>query len=159
MPGVGACWGVARRMLRMVRERQLDIVEFPNWEGLGVLFQQFSRVPIIVRLYTSSLESQVIDGLAPTREQHWDVRRERWQSHWADAIVTHSLAHRLAMANELGLPPQRIRIIPLGVRVFPDFRRPPSRRSSPIVRTHWQRSSTLSRRTNTRSIPARRISG
>ncbi len=38
LPGFGACSRVARGMMRLVRERRLDLVEFPNWEGLGIYF-------------------------------------------------------------------------------------------------------------------------
>lgn len=123
LPGIGACTRVAIAMLRLVRKYQLDVVEFPNWEGLGLLFRRLSWVPVVVRLYTSSLESQVIDQLPPTRLRRWDVRRERWQSHWADIVVTHSRAHRAAMAAECGLAEESIRIIPLGIRIDPTFRR------------------------------------
>ncbi len=133
MPGFGACARVALCMSRLVRKHQLDIVEFPNWEGLGVFFQRLTRTPVVVRLYTSSFESQLIDGLAMNRARRWDVRRERWQSLGANAVVTHSYAHRQTMAKETGLPPERIRIIPLGISVFPDFQRSASRGTVPTI--------------------------
>ncbi len=124
-PGAGACWRVRRAMWRIVREHRLDVVEFPNWEGYGVLFQLApQRVTMVVRLHTSSRETQVIDGGIPTRWARWDVRRERWQALRADLLVTHSGAHRRLMADELRVPTDRIRLIPHGVEVFPEFVRP-----------------------------------
>jgi len=84
VPGAGACWRVARAVWRLVRSEGLEVVEFPNWEGLGVLFQQLSRVPVVVRMHTSSAETQRIDRLLDHRWYRWNVRRERWQARLAD---------------------------------------------------------------------------
>jgi glycogen synthase len=133
MPGAGACWRVARAMRRLVRSERLDVVEFPNWEGLGLLFEQWSRVPVVVRLHTSSAEAQQIDGLPDRRWYRWNVRRERWQSRRADALVTNSDAHRRLMAAETGIPAERIRLIPLGIEAAPHFVRPPRPAGPPTV--------------------------
>jgi len=124
VPGAGACWRVARAMQKLVSENQVDLVEFPNWEGLGLAFQHLSRTPVIVRLHTSSRETQIIDGLPNTRMLQWDVRRERWQAQRANALVTHSAAHRDMMAAELEIAAEKIHLIPHGVPVYPEFRRP-----------------------------------
>ncbi|HET6575600.1 MAG TPA: glycosyltransferase family 4 protein [Fimbriiglobus sp.] len=124
LPGAGACWRTARALRRLVRDRRLDVVEVANWEGYGLLYMHLPRVPTVVRLYTSSRETQQIDGLVASRWLAWDVKRERWQARTADALVTHSDAHRRLMAEEVGVPPDRIRLIPLGIPVFPAFVRP-----------------------------------
>lgn len=133
VPGAGACWRVARAMRRIVRTTGLDVVEFPNWEGLGLLFEQWSQVPVVVRLHTSSAETQRIDGVPDRRWYRWNIRRERWQARLADALVTHSDAHRRVMVAETGLPADRIRLIPHGVETFPDFVRPPRPPGPPTV--------------------------
>lgn len=132
-PGAGACWRVALAMQRLVRDQKLDVVEFPNWEGLGLLFQKLSNTPVVVRLHTSSKETQVIDQLPSTRTLEWDVRREFWQAHRAAALVTHSEAHRALMSAELGISRERIHLIPHGVPTFPDFERPPRMPGPPTV--------------------------
>jgi glycosyltransferase involved in cell wall biosynthesis len=131
--GAGACWRVARSMRDLVKQHQIDIVEFPNWEGHGLLFQKWSRTPIVVRLHTSSRESQIIDQVPPSRGLRWDVHRERWLARGADALVTHSDVHRQMMAEEIGVPPDRIRLIPHGVEVSPDWKRPPRPPGPPTV--------------------------
>lgn len=132
-PGFGACWRVCRAMRRLVREQQLEVVEFPNWEGVGLLFQKLSRTPVVVRLHTSSQETQHIDQLTVTRTLKWDVRREYWQSFGAAALVTHSEAHRGQMSAELDLPRNRIHLIPHGVPTFPNFERPQRNDGPPTV--------------------------
>jgi glycogen synthase len=133
VPGAGACWRVAKAMGELVRAHHLDVVEFPNWEGLGVLFQRRARVPVVVRMHTSSAETQQIDGLPDLRWYRWNVRRERWQARRADALVTHSDAHRRVMSAETGIPADRIRLIPLGLEARPDFVRPPRPPGPPTV--------------------------
>lgn len=133
VPGAGACWRVARALQRLVRIHSLDVLELANWEGLGLLFLQLTRTPTIVRLSTSSKETQEIDQSPVTRWHRWDVMRERCQARAADVLVTHSDAHRRVMAPELGVNPERIRVIPLGVEVFPDWVRPPRPPGPPTV--------------------------
>ena len=133
VPGMGPCWRVGRAMRRLVREYRLEVVEFPNWEGYGLLYQRIAKIPVVVRLSTSSAEAQHIDGGLPTRRQRWEVSRERWQSQAADALVTHSDAHRQLMAEENRVPAERIGVQPLGVEVFPDWVRPPRTPGPPTV--------------------------
>jgi glycogen(starch) synthase len=125
LPGAGACWRVNRAARRLVRDERLDLFEFPNWEGFGLLFARTARTPTVVRLHTSSAESQVIDGRPPSRWDRWNVRRERLLSHAGTAVVTHSNAHRQTVAAEAGLNPATVRVIPHGVEAFPDFARSP----------------------------------
>lgn len=132
-PGAGACWRVARAMRRLVREHAIDLVEFPNWEGYGLLFQRTARVPVVVRLSTSSSEAHAIDGSPPTRWQRWEIWREKWQGRFAHTLATHSDAHRREMAAEIGISPDRIRVQPLGVEVSPDWVRPPRPPGPPTV--------------------------
>lgn len=122
-PGAGSCLRVGKALLDLVRRYALDIVEIPNWEGLGIYFQMRARVPTVVRLSTSSREAQLIDGAAPTRVARWDVKRERWQARLATTLVTHSKAHRQLMVQEIGVAAGRIAVSPLGVRVDRSFRR------------------------------------
>jgi glycosyltransferase involved in cell wall biosynthesis len=133
LPGAGACYRVSRAMRRIVAGHKLDLVEFPNWEGLGVLFCLRRPAPVVVRLHTSSLETQLIDGAARNRPAKWDVRREQLLAWSADALVTHSEAHRATMADELRLDMSGIRVVPHGIRVAPSFRRPSPADGDPTI--------------------------
>ena len=118
-PGAGACWRVGRAMLRLADRYHLDVVEFPNWEGLALYFAWRRLIPMVVRLHTSSLETIAIDGLELTRVLRADVRREHRTARMADTLVTHSHAHRLVMAKELRIDPEQIRIVPHGIAPAP----------------------------------------
>jgi glycogen(starch) synthase len=80
-------------------------------------------VPLVVRLSTSSAETQQIDDLPNSWHLSWDIKREKLQAKLADGLMTHSNAHRHKMAAELNINPDRISVIPLGVTVDPDFKR------------------------------------
>ena len=123
IPGAGASCRVGAAMRRLVARYGLDLVEFPNWEGLGVEYSLRRSAPLVVRLHTSSLESQAIDGGRPGYSGMWDVRRERWTALTADLLVTHSRAHRDRMAAELSIDPERIFVVPHGIPVHPEFER------------------------------------
>jgi hypothetical protein len=127
LPGAGASCRVGAAMRRVVARHGIDLVEFPNWEGFGVEYALRKSAPLVVRLHTSSLESQAIDGGRPGYSGSWDVRRERWTALTADLLVTHSRAHRDRMAEELSIDPERISVVPHGIPVHPEFRRDPPR--------------------------------
>ncbi len=125
MPGFGSCWHLSRKLTELVEQHAIDLVELPNWEGLGIFYQKKQLTPTVVRLHTSSLETQQIDQLPPTRLLQWDVKREHQQVRQADLLITHSEAHRRMMCDELGCQPEKITLIPHGVEVYPEFVRPP----------------------------------
>ena len=114
-PGAGANWRAGREMTRLVRQYQLDVVEFPNWEGLSLYFAWRRSVPLVIRLSTSSAESIQIDQLPMNRQLAYDVRRERWSARSADVLVTHSEAHRERMASELQVDAAEIRVVAHGI--------------------------------------------
>ena len=123
-PGSGPCYRIGEAMGRLVRQFGLDIVEFAAWEGFGLWYAMGRPAPLVVRLHTSSAMSHAIEGARSLRVGEWDARRERWLAMMADRLVTHSFVHREAMARELKIDPDRIAVIPHGVPVSPDFRRP-----------------------------------
>lgn len=124
-PGFGNCWHLSNRLKQVVMQYGLQLIELPNWEGFGIFYQHAKMTPTVVRLHTSSQETQKIDQLPPTRLLKWDVAREHRQARQASLLVTHSAAHRQLMCDELKLKPERIELIPHGVRVFPNFVRQP----------------------------------
>jgi glycogen(starch) synthase len=132
-PGYGQCHTLAKKLHQVVTEHRIALVELPNWEGLGIHFQRQSKVPTVVRLHTSSAETQAIDELPSTRLLRADVKREYLQAHQARLLVTHSKAHQATMSQELNIPAQRIILIPHGVEVCPEFVRQPRPDGPPQV--------------------------
>ena len=121
LPGFGASYRIGVAMMNLAHRHRLDITEFANWEGKGLWFAASKPTPLVVRLSTSSLEAQIIDGTPSNRAARWEVRRERWLARASDALVTHSRSHRHQMSEELNIKPERILVAPLGVQTFPTF--------------------------------------
>lgn len=117
LPGAGACWRVGGKMKELAKRYALDIVEFANWEGLALWYQLSKSTPVVIRLSTSSKETQEIEALNPSRRLLWDVKREHTQAKRADLLVTHSKAHQARMSDELRVAAGEIRIVPHGVSV------------------------------------------
>lgn len=133
LPGFGAAWHTCLSMFGLVRRFSLDVIEFPNWEGWGLLFCALRIRPTIVRLSTSSLETQLIDGGIRSRQTQWDVWREHRLTRIATKIATHSAAHRTRMAQEIGFDERRVRLIPHGIPTQPSFHRPERAHNHPTV--------------------------
>ncbi|MFT3883488.1 MAG: glycosyltransferase family 4 protein [Gemmatales bacterium] len=102
-PGYGNCRHLSNRLKKLVDQHQLELIELPNWEGLGIFYQKSRKTPTVVRLHTSSKETQIIDQLLMTRLLEWDVKREHQQARQADLLITHSEAHRKMMCEEQGM--------------------------------------------------------
>ena len=117
LPGLTRSLFVYRYLRRLVLDKHIDCVEFPNWDGVGWIFAVLSKVPTVVRLSTSSKEAGEIDGTTNTKLVRSDIRRERWQSRWATHLVTHSQCHAALMSNELGSLKKEISLIPLGIKI------------------------------------------
>ena len=124
VPGIGANCRIATAMTRLVHRHRLDLVEFPNWGGVGVGYALARPAPLVVRLYTSAAETNQIDGVENARTAAWDIRRERWLARSADALVTHSDAHRRNISRELVLDADQIELVPLGLPTAPWYVRP-----------------------------------
>ena len=133
LPGSGTCYYIGASMRRLVAQHRLDVVEFPNFEGTGLLYSFRRPAPLVVRLHTSSFEGGQINGNIGNRAVRWDVRRERWMALSADTLVTHSEAHRQRMADELAIDSRRIAVVPHGISVDRGFKRPPRRNSELAV--------------------------
>lgn len=115
LPGTGACIRIGNAMRHLTRRFGIDVVEFPNWEGLAPWFAVGRACALVVRLHTSSAETIQIDGLTLNRQLRYNVRRERWTTAMADRLVTHSNAHRAAMAQELAISQEHISVISHGI--------------------------------------------
>jgi glycogen synthase len=117
VPELGESIGVWRQIRRIARDCKLELIEFPNWEGLGWLAARRLPLPVVVRLHTSSLEAAEIDGRFASRFVGWDVWREKQLARHATALVTHSVAHARRMAEELDVDQECIEVIPHGIAV------------------------------------------
>lgn len=115
LPAAGESLGLARALRALHARHRFDLVEFPNFEGLG-LATQFARfVPVVVRLHTSMAESVGTLGRAPQVGERYMMWAERTSARMARAVVTHSTPHRDRLAAAWRLP--QIAVIPHGIEI------------------------------------------
>ena len=119
LPGAAPAGVLVIKPRQMTRTGGLEVFElFPNWEGLGLWFALDAVGATRRPLAYLSAETQEIDGLPLSRSLNWDIR-ESLQVLAADALVTHSDAHRQRMAVELSIDPETILVIPHGISCVP----------------------------------------
>lgn len=115
MPGLGESGCLAWHLYRLHRRYRFDIVEFPNWEGPALVTVLWRFVPVVVRLHTSTWETVELAGRPPTQRERFLMWAERTSARRANAVVTHSEAHRAESARRLGL--RAITVIPHGINL------------------------------------------
>jgi glycosyltransferase involved in cell wall biosynthesis len=134
-PGAWQSAVVSAYARRLTHRHQLDIFEFPNWEGRGAFYNLVKwGTPMVVRINTSLRETIEVEGTSLGRKEKFEVDLENRTCLTADAIYVSTRAHRSAIATELGVSESRMSVVPLGL---PDasmvVREPRPRNPAPIV--------------------------
>lgn len=93
LPGLGESRGLARALRELHGCHHFDLVEFPNFEGLGLVAQWQDFVPIVVRLHTSMAETLETQRRRPRLGERYLMWAEKQSVRRARAVVTHSRAH------------------------------------------------------------------
>jgi glycosyltransferase involved in cell wall biosynthesis len=114
-PGLGESLCIARILMRLNRRHRFDIVEIPNWEGMGLASTWLPGLRIVIRLYTTVAESVQMAGRKPNRGERFMIWSERTSAQRAHSVVTHSISHRDRMEASHGR--DGIECFPLGVEI------------------------------------------
>lgn len=112
-PGVGESRDIARAIGAIDMDEHFDVVEFTNVEGAGFWYSRFGRAPAVIRVHTTAYDAARL-GLGNVRLERGYARLERWTAGRADALVTHTLQHRDRIADDYGVEPDRIAVVPHG---------------------------------------------
>ncbi len=123
VPGLGESLSVARMLRQMNRQHGLDIVEIPNWEGIGLASTWEAGFKVVIRLHTSLAESIKVSGRKPNLSERFMIWAEKTSTRRALAVVTHSESHRKLMAAAYGR--EDIAMIPHGINI-PEECAPPA---------------------------------
>ena len=117
LAGLGESFCAAWAFVLLNRKIRFDVVEFPNWQGLGLVLAAVHPTKTVARLHTSMAETVEISGKAPSFGNRFMIWAERVSTRLADSIVTHSRSHRdrLQVSCRLG----QIEVIPHGI-ALPD---------------------------------------
>ncbi len=124
VPGLAWSAQVAARLLRIARRSGLDVVEFPNWEGVGFVYTlapRRARAAVVTRLHTPFFETLALDarGRPPRLGDRFTCWLEQTAVHRADRLTSSTVHHREMMARAYGLAEERVSIVPLGIPLPP----------------------------------------
>jgi glycosyltransferase involved in cell wall biosynthesis len=120
VPGFAWSVQVALCLGTIARQHGLDVVEFPNWEGVGFVYGLLPRrATVVTRLHTPFFETLELD--VKGRTLHFGERFSCWLEEQAvrrsDHRISSTRAHRQLMSRNYGLVEDEIRILPLGIQL------------------------------------------
>lgn len=133
IPGLAWSWAVSSKIRELDRRHGIDIVEFPNWEGVGYVYARLpGHKPVVTRVHTPYEETLMHDKRPGeiTRGDRFVCWLERHACLLSDQIVSSTRHHRAYMSSLYGLTEDGIRIVPLGIDI---------RSSDDVVEQRWQR--------------------
>jgi len=108
---------VGQRIDELHRQVGLDLVEFPNWEGVGALYaSRRLRVPVVIRVHTPYFETLAIDGKSGGHHlgDRFTCWLERRSCLAADRLVSSTVFHRQMICDAYRIEPSDIQIVALG---------------------------------------------
>ena len=115
LAGLGESISLAWALGKLHRQFRFDVVEFPNWEGTGLVTAFCGFVPVVVRLHTSMIESVNTLNRKPTISERFMIWAEKTSARRARATVTHSRYQRELLGTAYGV--KATTVIPHGIRL------------------------------------------
>ena len=118
LPGLAWSRFVAKTISALDKEFRFDIIEFPNWEGVGFVYLlKRGRKPVAVRVHTPYFETLSIDS--GEKNISWGDRFICWLEEQscrkADTLVSSTVCHQNLIVNQYHLNAGQIKILPLGI--------------------------------------------
>ena len=113
VPGLGESFCAAWAFLKLHHRIQFDVVEYPNWQGLGLVLAALRPTRTVARLYTSMVETVDVAGQKPNLGDRFMIWAEKVSTRLAGRVVTHSKAHRDRLKASYGLG--EVDVVPLGI--------------------------------------------
>ena len=118
LPGIGWSLQVKKICDTLIKAKQLDIIEFPNWEAPGFIFQVFNKsFPCVVRVHTPFFETLKMDFSSASLPQKMICKMENYSCKLSHSLVSSTKAHANTIAKEYDYNLSAFKIIPLGIDV------------------------------------------
>lgn len=120
LPGLKWSLFIADKIKELDNQHHFDVVEFPNWEGVGFAYLlQKGRKRVIVRMHTPYFEALAIDKKKEeiSFADHFTCWLEKKSCQLSDALVSSTKTHRDLMVKTYGLKQEKITILPLGIHL------------------------------------------
>jgi hypothetical protein len=117
-PGLAWSIFVGNKVERLVRELDINLIEFPNWEGAGFWYLlKKARKPVVIRLHTPYFETLLIDKNKKTINfgDKFICWLEKYACRISDCLTSSTYFHRDMVSNAYRLNKDEIEILPLGI--------------------------------------------
>lgn len=120
---------LAFALLRLQRQHKFDLIEIPNWEGLGAL-PALLKLPVAIRHHTSTGDSLKAQGVVLTALEKAQMRLENLSAEWAEVNIAHNRYHAQKLSSSDRM--QGIHIIP---HVLPELQKGqrPDQEEQPMI--------------------------
>lgn len=120
LPGLAWSQFVAWKIKEIDKRYGIDIVEFPNWEGVGFRYLlKKRRKPVVTRLHTPYFETLLIDkGEARANlGDKFTCWMEKAAVKRSDYLTSATEYHKNFIASAYNIDKNRITLLPLGIQV------------------------------------------
>lgn len=120
LPGLFMSYCIAREIDRLHEQEPIDVVEFPNWEGMGFWYaRRKNRIPVATRLHTPYFETLSIDADKANISvgDKFICWLEKEACKKSDRLVSSTNNHKAFMVKEYALKDEKISIVPLGIQL------------------------------------------
>jgi glycosyltransferase involved in cell wall biosynthesis len=107
----GLAFCVKETLFQIMQKEGLDIVEYPEYGGLGVYCHQIASLPSIVTLHTPSQLVDELNCINPTPDRQYLYRLERQSIQKATACRSPSDTLKKYACDRLGINASRISVI------------------------------------------------
>lgn len=117
-PGLRWSYFVSGKINELYKKYHFSLIEFPNWEGVGICSLMFSKnIPIVTRLHTTNFETMKYDfsGQKASLSDKFINLMEKYAVVKSKFIVSSAEYHRQLISQEYHFDPSRVTNIPLGV--------------------------------------------
>ena len=117
-PGLAWSIFVGNKVENLVRELDIDLIEFPNWEGAGLWYLlKKTRRPVVTRLHTPYFEILSMDKSNKTIDfgDKFICWLEKCACRKSDCLTSSTHFHRDMISDAYRIKKEEIKILPLGI--------------------------------------------
>ncbi|MCA9408165.1 MAG: glycosyltransferase family 4 protein [Candidatus Omnitrophica bacterium] len=118
IPGLAWSRFVARQIDELNQKYHFDVIEFPNWEGVGYCYvNKKNRKPVVIRLHTPYFETLAIDqgNHRMKLSDRFICWLEKQSCLKSDRLVSSTECHKTMMKEQYHLDEKKVTILPLGI--------------------------------------------
>lgn len=113
-------YNVAIKLNDLINDKQIDIVEFPNWLAEGFYFSSFcnKKIPIITRLHTTHFQSCSTENRRFKLRDRFMCNIEKTALQKSNLLTSSTHYHKSFVSKIYKLDSNKITVVPLGINLY-----------------------------------------